>query len=489
MNIAVDIVFDKTKSMNFSEISNFVYDFFMEQARDIVAEILKRRDLSILAECDTDRYVSKGLRKTSAKTRFGDIEFNRRVYMDKAAVEGPRYVYLLDQELDIHSGVGRVGQDVCQIIANEICVGSYRDVSAQLDAYGCHLSHQGVWNVVQEMGQHQREIVDRHTELSERHKSVGVIETPILFTEQDGLWLHLQGKDRKENGASKEMKIGIAYDGVVYTDKDHTGARRELDNKVAYASFESAEDFRKHSEAMIESRYEADSIRQRVLNGDGSGWVLAHNDGDIVVLDEFHRNKKLRECVRDADLLKILQEHLYSKDYDTFFICLDAQINSVDDEKEKEKLEELYKYYHNNRDYLSGYYDRGIEILPTRKPGVVHHARLGSMEGNVFTLVGNRMKGRRANWSIRGGNNLASLLCAKHTIGLERLFEGLPLLPEEEPPIPEEDPCFKGNPVATAASVPEREGNGYEYPVRGKLADASTWASEFSKQINHISLR
>lgn len=33
------------------------------------------------------------------------------------------------------------------------------------------------------------------------------------------------------------------------------------------------------------------------------------------------------------------------------------------------------------------------------------------MESNVFTLIGNRMKGRRACWSIDGGNNLAALLC------------------------------------------------------------------------------
>ena len=38
------------------------------------------------------------------------------------------------------------------------------------------------------------------------------------------------------------------------------------------------------------------------------------------------------------------------------------------------------------------------------------------MESNVFTLIGNRMKGRRECWSIDGANNLAVLLCKAHSI-------------------------------------------------------------------------
>lgn len=40
--------------------------------------------------------------------------------------------------------------------------------------------------------------------------------------------------------------------------------------------------------------------------------------------------------------------------------------------------------------------------------GVTHNARLGSMEGNVFSLIGNRMKGRRACRRVDGGNHLAA---------------------------------------------------------------------------------
>ena len=49
------------------------------------------------------------------------------------------------------------------------------------------------------------------------------------------------------------------------------------------------------------------------------------------------------------------------------------------DSQEKAALEERYSYYANNESALLGYYDCGIVIPETRKPGEIYHARLGSM--------------------------------------------------------------------------------------------------------------
>ena len=130
--------------------------------------------------------------------------------------------------------------------------------------------------------------------------------------------------------------------------------------------------------------------------------------------------------------------------------CIEAQINSVTDEQEKTDLRDLQRYYLNNKDALLGYYDRGRKIP---EPGVIHHARLGSMESNVFTLIGNRMKGRRACWSIDGANHLALILCAYHTTGLESMVAALP------------DKEKKDHTDAkwSAASVPKKIGKGTEH--------------------------
>lgn len=95
--------------------------------------------------------------------------------------------------------------------------------------------------------------------------------------------------------------------------------------------------------------------------------------------------------------------------------CIEAYIYTSEDEKEIEKLKNLYSYYAENKESLAHYLERGIEIPQTREPGLIHHARMGSMESNVFTLIGNRMKGGRACWSVNGGNNLAIILCKHHT--------------------------------------------------------------------------
>ena len=67
---------------------------------------------------------------------------------------------------------------------------------------------------------------------------------------------------------------------------------------------------------------------------------------------------------------------LYSKNTDLLLDCLEAQINSLSDSAEIEKLKELHSYYHENKESLLSYYDRNIEIPETQKPEVIHYARL-----------------------------------------------------------------------------------------------------------------
>lgn len=114
----------------------------------------------------------------------------------------------------------------------------------------------------------------------------------------------------------------------------------------------------------------------------------------------------------------------------------------------------------------------------TREPGTVHHARLGSMESNAYTLIGNRMKDGRACWGEAGANNLAILLCQKHTVGFENLFAKLPKIPEKEPEFV--DPL----PVFGASKIPEREGHGYELQSRLTISGTSGWLNNFLRSVS-----
>ena len=464
MTITVPVEIGKIEIQDFGQAEKKIYELAMAFGRELMRQILETRDLQLLAERDAERFRCKGPRGTCIKTLMGDVTYTRRVYQDTAAVDEDsgkaKSVYLLDEELSIKK-IGNISAGVCELIAKTICESSYRATARQIsEQTGGYISAQGTWNLVQEMGEKLSAQHERNAELDEVHAGKGKISTKILYEENDGVWISLQGQSRKENGPSKEMKVGIAYDGVQWkTYKDGT-KRRTLDNKLAFAGFLPISEYRRQKEGLIASIFSKDAIELRVINGDGGAWTQQkQSESCICVLDEFHRNKKLRECVRDAELAQLLRKMLYENKIDELLECLEAQINSVTDEKELADLKVLQRYYTDNRDVLKGDYDRGIDIPETREPGVIHHARLGSMESNVFTLIGNRMKGRRACWSINGGNHLGAILCAYHTTGLEHIFDSLPEVPVVET---QEEWVDDGNPISSS-KMPLTTGSGHEH--------------------------
>lgn len=477
MTITLTVEISNREIKNFSELVKEIYGISLGIGRQLLKEVLEKLDEELLQGRDSQRYRCKGFQKTCLKTLLGAVEYKRRVYVDAAAVESKRCVHLLDEELGIDK-IGLVSEEVCQVAAAAVCETTYRGAAKLIsETTGMNISAQGVWDVIQKLGKSQAALCERHAELAKQGKGTGVLATKLLYEEDDGIWLKLQGKDRQKYGASKEMKVGIAYDGVQFK-KTKAGDRRTLDNKVAYASFESAPEFRKKKEGLIASRFDVKSIQLRVHNGDGANWIRRKNTGESIdVLDAFHRNKKITECVTDPEFAALLRKHLFENKSALLLDCLDAQINSLTDSVEIEKLKELRSYYSENRGSLSGYYERGITIPETREPGVIHHARLGSMESNVFTLIGNRMKGRRACWSENGANNLAILLCQRHTVGFEELFAKLPAIPEKEPEFVDTLPLVGAN------KIPRTEGHGYELPNRLTISGTSGWLNGFLKAL------
>lgn len=467
MIITVEAKIGKDENNTFEEMAARVYEVVMRLGREMVSQALEARDEELMKSRDKKRYRCKGKQKTSIKTKLGVIEFRRNVYVDNSVAEGKRCVHLLDEDLRIER-IGQISKEVCQAAGELVCESSYRAAAKAItENSGLSISPQGVWNVVQKLGDMRREQVERHTELARRKQGVGCIQSKILYEENDGIWLKLQGIDRKEYGTSKEMKAGIAYDGVTWQNCKDWKKRRTLDCKVAHASYEPAQKFRESKEGVIASRYDVKAVALRVINGDGANWIQkAGNKDCICVLDKFHRNKKLTECIRNKDFLQTARTLLYDNRIEDLLDCIEAQMNSAEDKAEQEGLRELLAYYTENKNAMTGPYERGLPIPETREPGVIHHARLGSMESNIFTLIGNRMKGRRCCWSIRGANHLASLLCLKHTIGLDGLFAGM-----VSPPALEEveevwfDP---GRPIS-ASKMPTVSGSGSECYKRTSL--------------------
>jgi len=201
--------------------------------------------------------------------------------------------------------------------------------------------------------------------------------------------------------------------------------RYELTNKVACANFESTGKFQKRKEGVIAQRFNTDEINIRIVNGDGASWIksAATDDAAHFQLDPFHRNRAIVRAASDENARKTMLKLLYSKQIDELLTYIDALANSVEDENRETTLRELHTYFSNNVEGLISYKQRGLD-LPAAPEGKEYRS-MGAMESNVFSIIGNRMKGRRRCWSVDGGNNLARLLCLKATKKLAETLQNL----------------------------------------------------------------
>lgn len=236
----------------------------------------------------------------------------------------------------------------------------------------------------------------------------------------DGVYLSLQGEDRKTYGPSREMKVAIAYSGV----NEDASKRRTLVNKVACAGFESAEHFRELAEGVIADFYDVSSIEQRIFNSDGANWLQKNMVPNCTYqLDIYHRNQAIIRWLDEPELRRLVFDLLKQKRVKAALDVIEASINSTDDPIQQENRTRLFKYLNAHRSALIPYAERKGKKPPLPNEGQLP-AHCGSMESNIFTLLGNHMKDNRACWSQEGANNLASLLMLYHTNSLHKLFGG-----------------------------------------------------------------
>jgi acylphosphatase len=392
-----------------SEIEKKIYDYCKNLGCEMLKTMLESIDDNIMIERDRTKYRHKGKSKTVLKTIMGEVEYERVIYACKTDDNKTYHVHLLDELLGFKN-VGFISELLAEKIAEQTCEMAYRKAAkAVSEMTGQTISHTGVWNVTQALGQKINEQEQNAAKLAKSNNSSGCEISKLLFEEQDGVWLNLQGKDRKNHGCKKEMKIGIAYKGARKTGKK----RYNLVGKVACANFEESNKFYARKEGVIGAVYNLDEIEMRVLNGDGASWIK-RSVADVNVhyqLDTFHRNKAITTYVKDEEAQKLIRKLLYTKEISLMFEVIEAYSNSTSDEKEKENFLQLLTYFQNNKDGLIAYHRRGLDLPPP--PDGLEYRRCGAMESNVFSIIGRRMKRNRTNWSIKGGNNLAGLLTLK----------------------------------------------------------------------------
>jgi len=464
------------KTIDLNSLEKEIYRHCNEYGCELMKNMLMSMDEKLILERDKSAYRHKGKRKTVLKTIMGEVEFERSIYEYTGENGVKSYIYLLDKYFDFGS-IGFISGMLAEKIAEASCEMSYREAARTVsELTGQSISHTGAWNVVQELGEKLDDKELQAAQLAKQNRGQGKEETKLLFEEQDGTVLNLQGKDRKKLGKNAEMKIAIAYTGAKKTGKK----RYNLEGKVACANFESIDNFFARKEGVIAETYNIDEIEMRVLNGDGAGWIKQSITDDNVhyQLDTFHRNKAVLQNVSDPEMRKIIFNFLYSGQIEPLLRVIKGYAECTQDPKEQESYLSLLKYFQGNKEGLVSYKRRGLDLPPPDEG--IEYRGCGAMESNVYSIIGRRMKNRRMNWSIKGGNNLARVLTLKATNRLSEVLSGL--APTTLPPQYTE----QIETVLSAAKVPQRIGKGYNGFSHGAILVKQKWLKEFLSLDTHF---
>ena len=446
--------------VTFKELEKNIYKWICQIGQEFTKEFLERYDQMLMKERDKSRYRHKGLRQTTVKTVYGEVTYSRVIYEVMEDDGTKHFVYLLDETLELEN-IGLISTNMAELLVKGITEQSYRACAAQIsETTGQTISAMGVWNVIQALG---AKVCEAEKELTQAHKQGkvhGEKEVPVLFEEADGVYIKLQGKDRRKNGQDKaEMKIGIAYDGWKRIGKD----RYELANKVIVAGFAHAKEFHEYREAAIAEIFNLDEVSQRILNADGASWIKKVKDKSTCFqLDPYHRNKVIKEKIHNKQAQKDVQDLLQEEKIDEMFRYLELYKNSLSEDAEIEEVEELTGYYENNRDGLLSYQSQGLE-LPENPEGL-EYRNMGTMENHVWSVIAKRMKHNHTSWSKRGGNHLAKILAKKCSGKLYEVTEKLKRPVFEEEKIEE----LYGE-ILMSVKAPKKDGKGYEYPAFGHV--------------------
>jgi len=401
-----------SKTLTFKEIERSFFEIGCEIAKMLMQQFLEKVDKELSEARNKAELRHKGNRVTTVKTLMGEVRINRSIYKRIKDDGGIEHVYLLDEALGLDT-IGFISPNLVEKIVEHSCEMSFREVSqAVTDFTGQSISHQGVWNIVQAVGEKQAEAESRLVEAYENNGLKGSREVAILFEEADGLWLSMQGKSRKNSSkGKKELKVGVVYEG--WTKRYDSSKEYKTVGKTAFAGYMKPEEFKALRDAAIAEKYNVEEIVYRVLNGDGASWIKSGHDmeTDIFQLDPYHLAKSVVRNVYDKQSRKHILRWLRAGEHEKALKKIEElKYECGGAESEVKKLNVLENYIKSNIDGIVVYKDRKNISLPEAPEGIEYRT-LGTMERNV-DIFAKRMKGARS-WSEKGATNLSKIIALK----------------------------------------------------------------------------
>lgn len=426
-----------SNEVKFNDLEKKVFKFVCFFGCLIIKMLLEAYDRRLMEARDKKRYRHKGLRETSVNTVMGEIKYKRAMYeIEEEGIK--KTVYLLDEKLNI-SVEGKVSSNLAEKAIETVPItDSYRKAERTIETTtNTTISHEKIRQIIIKVGdkitnkeKEERKIYDKGQLVA------GLKEITALFEEADGLWINLQGKDRKErleknkeklkkenkefNPKMKiktELKLHVMYEGWKKADSRHS-----LVNKQYIAGIMQPKEIAKLRDARVYSEYDESKIKLRVTNGDGAKWTKGTTaQGGIYQKDQFHI---MQEIVRDVpkEYRNILVEIINKKEFEKIQSTIEGLKYELGGEYEAvKKLNKL-------ESYLSGDLERYQDLIEVPKaPEGIEYRNMGTQESQIFSKLKKRFCSGRKAFSIHGANALAKICVLSEKFKIEELEKPIPI--------------------------------------------------------------
>ena len=425
------------EEIKFNNLEKKIFKFVCSFGCLIIKLILESYDRKIMKARNSKKYRHKGLRKNTIKTVMGEVEYVRAMYeVEEAGIK--KRVYLLDEKMHINTE-GKASENLVEKIVETVPItDSYRKAETVLkETTNATLSFEWIRNIVVRLGDKITKKEKEERKMLDKGQLVaGLKQITALFEEADGLWINLQGKDRKErleknkkkcekenkefNPKQKiktELKLHVMYEGWKKDDKRHP-----LINKQYIAGMMKPKEIKKLRDARVYQQYDVEKIKLRVVNGDGAKWTKGITaKGGIYQKDQFHI---MQEIVRDVpkEYRNIIEELVKSKQYDKIEKAIEGlKVELGGEYKAVKKLNTL-------QSYLSSGLERYQDIVEVPEaPKGIEYRNMGTQESQIFSKLKKRFCSGRKAFSEHGANALAKICVLREKFSLEELETPIPI--------------------------------------------------------------
>jgi len=374
--------------------------------------------------CSKKAVSKKDRREKKFETVFGVVPVNRWRVFD---VFKKKCVYPLDQWMQLE-GWQKVSPNLSTQIV-ELCTQTpyARATDTVNRETGVKRSSVGNWKLVQAVSlksqakEAQEKIPDWKEKGLPELKQEQNNPCPILAVDPDATYV----RARKKTDKKHEIKMAVIYTARKRmwkgkkpkgkTKKTASGqapkARYVLVNKqvVIPPVNSSADDLFNSTTHKAVMEYGMNHDSRVVCHGDGDPWIKRFKTDycpqALNRLDPWHVFKKIREA---TDVEKIPKEW-----YESFYtnpVSLIGKLRvfkkQLADKKDQERVDQLINYLTNN---IEGMKPSGVPKQIKDQYPRMYRRGSGTIESNIFAVIGQRFKAPRMSWSESGLNNLCFL--------------------------------------------------------------------------------